>query len=246
MRRGSHGPNCLLFDTYHPSSYSDHTQHNDHLILLFYRTYSIRPTMAASQPHIHPSNLQIDPEANLAIYLYLRDGTKRLSMAPPLRTSLSTPTSPDTLSPTSPTTPTSPAQLTFDRVSDMTLSQLDHLQERVSQMEISNYGLLTRIYGRFPTDHQPFPVLIASRLSSSEFPERGSTEHRQLIFCQYKNMLAIAQDPTRCVNSIEPATAQGAKALQDYQLQLLLIAEQRRKQLKRKSQDEDDTQRFPH
>lgn len=184
--------------------------------------------MAASQ-NIHSlSNVSIDPEANLSIYLYLRDGSQCIPMSFP----------PKVQSPGSPPSPnTTPAELNLERVMSMSLDQLDHLQERVSQMEISNYGLLTRIYGRFSSQSQPFPVVVASRLSSPEFPERGSTKHRRLLFTQYKNMLAIARDPTRCVSTVEPVTASGAKALQDYQMQLLLLAEQRRKHLKRKSED---------
>jgi hypothetical protein len=181
------------------------------------------------------SNVNIDPEANLSIYLYLRDGSQCIPMSFPRKSR----------SPASPTTPGSPAQLSLEQVMDMNLDQLDHLQERICQMEISNYGLLTRIYGRFSAHNQPFPIVVASRLSTPDYPERGTTKHRRLLFSQYKNMLAIARDPTRCVGLEEPATASGAKALQDYQMQLLLLAEQRRKHLKRKSEDESRPEREP-
>jgi hypothetical protein len=180
-------------------------------------------------------NVNIDPEANLSIYLYLRDGSQCIPMSFPRKSR----------SPASPTTPGSPGQLDLQQVMDMTLDQLEHLQERICQMEISNYGLLTRIYGRFNAHNQPFPIVVASRLSTPDYPERGTPKHRRLLYTQYKNMLAIARDPTRCVSKEEPATASGAKALQDYQMQLVLLAEQRRKHLKRKSEDESRSEREP-
>jgi hypothetical protein len=188
-----------------------------------------------ASPTSQLNNVNIDPEANLSIYLYLRDGSQCIPMSFPRKSR----------SPASPTTPGSPTQLSLEHVMDMNLEQLDHLQERICQMEISNYGLLTRIYGRFNAHNQPFPIVVASRLSTPDYPEQGTTKHRRLLFSQYKNMLAIARDPTRCVSLEEPATASGAKALQDYQMQLLLLAEQRRKHLKRKSEDESRPEREP-
>ena len=127
----------------------------------------------------------------------------------------------------------------------MTLEQLDSLQDRVGQMEISNYGLLTRIYGRFSLGHGPFPLIITSRRASPTFPEPGSAQHRQLLFGQYQKMQEIAKDPSRCLSIVEPATARGAKALQDYQMQLALLAEHRRAQMKRKHHGQDTAPRRP-
>lgn len=132
--------------------------------------------------------------------------------------------------------PRSPTPLTLEDVLSMTLPQLDSFQDRVGQIEISNYGLLTRIYGRFPPGHGPFLLVITSRWTSSTFPEPGSLQHRQLVFDQYQKMMEIAHDPTRCVDIVEPATARGAKALQDYQMQLALLAEHKRAHMKRKHQ----------
>jgi hypothetical protein len=130
-------------------------------------------------------------------------------------------------------------QLTLEAVLAMSLQQLEKLQNRVAEMEVSNYGLLTRIYGRFPPDRRPFPLIITSRNSDPSFPITGSSPHRELVFKQYKNMSAISLDPTRCVEMIEPPTARGAKALQDYQLQLLVLAEKRKAQMKRKYADQE-------
>jgi hypothetical protein len=196
--------------------------------------------MAPSQHPDHFSNVDIDPEAILAIHLHLRDG----SSAPASQASahhhhdaalaLQKPSprgQPDAR----------PSQLTLDEVANMSMEELDRLQERVAQMETSNHGLLTRIYGPFTDGRQPFPIVVASRTSTVDFPTRGSLPHRQLLFSQYENMLAIAQNPTRCVEIVEPDTAQGAKALQDYQMQLMLLAKHKRGKKKRKQRTDDDS-----
>ena len=203
--------------------------------------------MPASQDRNTSSSVSIDPEANLAIYLYLRDGAQMLS-EPPSGTighqdQSRTVVPPDRGPPRRPNTPS--ARLTSPQVLDMTLAQLENLQERVGQMEISNRALLTRIYGPFSLNHQPFPLIIASRMSSSEFPEPGSPQHRALLFSQYSKMLEIAKDPSRGVDFVEPASARGAKALQEYQMQLLLLAEHRRAQTKRKYEGQESSRRRP-
>ena len=139
----------------------------------------------------------------------------------------------------------SPTPMTLDDVLSMTLAQLENFQDRVGQLEISNHGLLTWIYGRFPPGRGPFPLVITSRWTSSTFPEPGSLQHRQLVFKQYQKMMEIAHDPTRCVDIVEPATAHGAKALQDYQMQLALLAEHKRARTKRKYQGQDTGPRRP-
>ena len=192
------------------------------------------------------SSVNIDSEASLDIYLYLQSGGQAL---------------PDPSSPVAghhdhlgkvafgpgPQSTPGPIQsaLTLEEVLKMSLGQLDRLQERVGQMETSMYGLLTRIYGCFPSDRQPFSLVFSSRMATSDIPTLGSPQHRQLVFSQYKKMLTIAKDPTRTVDIARPSSARGARALQDYQMQLMLIAAQRKRPVKRKQNEDDDTPRRP-
>ena len=206
--------------------------------------------MAASQDRNRNNSVDVDPEASLAIRLYLREGSRMLP--DPQSDADGNHAHPRTLDQRDPDThgqfgnlSRKPNPMTLDDVLSMTFEQLDGFQDRVGQMEISNYGLLTRIYGRFPLGRKPFPLVITSRWTSSTFPESGSSQHRQLVFKQYQKMMEIAHDPTHCVDIIEPATAKGAKALQEYQMQLALLAEHKRAHMKRKHQVQDNAPRRP-
>ena len=206
--------------------------------------------MAASQDRKRSNSVDVDPEASLAIRLYLREGTRMLPDPPSDRSvshdhaQMSDERDPDREGNFG-ILPRGPASVSLKDVLSMTLPQLESFQNRVGQLEISNYGLLTRIYGRFPPGRGPFPLVVTSRWTSSTFPEPGSIQHRQLVFNQYQKMMDIAHDPPRSVDIVEPATAGGAKALQDYQMQLALLAEHKRAHMKRKHQGEPNARRRP-
>ena len=202
--------------------------------------------MSGSQYPSFSHDIDISPTSNLAIYLYLSEDARAPTSATSSRPKLGA-NNTRTMSAPAKQSKVHPlaGQLTLARVLDMRLEDLDALQTRVAQMEVSNREVLTRIYGRFPTNHQAFSMLFNSASSRSDLPEFGSSEHRQLLFTQYRKMLAIARDPPRSVDIVEPATSRGAKALQDYQMQLTILAEQRQAQMKRKHNDEADAPARP-
>jgi hypothetical protein len=194
--------------------------------------------MPASRHETSFSEVDIDPRANLAIHLYLRDGSQMLPESPREADAQNDHPRTEAYAERGQQgrSDDNPARLTLGKVSRMSLKQLDRLQDRVGQMEVSNHGLLTRIYGHFSGSRRPFPLLVTCRTSDPNFPERGSPQHRQLLFSQYKKMVAILQDPTQCSDIVEPTSLRGARALQDYQIQLLQLADQRRALMKRKYQ----------
>lgn len=178
--------------------------------------------------------VDIDPDSSLAIYLWLKDCPMWESpVTSPIDENIDPCLQDRTQARTHGRRSERPftGALTLEKVLGMPMHKLELLQDKVTQMEKSNNGLLTNIYGTFPSDKQPFPMIMTSRHTSPDFPERGSYQHRQLVFSQFKNMMAIARDPTRCMDRIEPSTTRGARALQEYQMQLLLLEQHKRTEM---------------
>lgn len=177
--------------------------------------------------------LHIDPDSSLAIYLWLRGCQSGTSpRASPLEGHAEWSACGlmyqhgsgdiklvDHHQPSRPFT----GALTLEKMMGLSVEHLELLEEQVAQMEVSNNALISRIYGSMTMGQRPFPMIMTSRKKATAFPKRGSSQHRQLILSQAKNMFSISRDPSKCMGHLEPPTSRGAEVLQEYQLQLLML-----------------------
>ena len=199
------------------------------------------------------NKLHIEPESSLAIYLWLSDCQSCTSpIASPVEEHAEWPEGglmyqhgstytrlidPQTSCPFT-------GALTLEKMMHLSMEQLELLEEKVAQMEVSNNALISRIYGKMASGQRPFPMIMASRKTSKEFPERGSSQHRQLILSQLKNMMSIAKDPLKCMDNLESPT-RGARALQEYQMQLLILEQHKRTEMLAADFSDSHRQRRP-
>ena len=121
--------------------------------------------------------------------------------------------------------------LTLEKMMGLSEEHLGLLEEQVAQMEVSNDALISRIYGSVTTGQRPFPMIMTSRETATAYPKRGSSQHRQLILSQAKNMFSISRDPSKCMGHLEPPTTRGAEVLQEYQMQLLMLEQHKRTEI---------------
>lgn len=103
----------------------------------------------------------------------------------------------------------------LDTVIIMRSDQLELLHRRVQQLELSNYGLLKRIYGAqisaapYARFNGPSPVSTLEKVPES---------YRYRLYEQYQNMMTTARDPRSL--GLTPVSVEGARLLQEYLAQV--------------------------
>jgi hypothetical protein len=99
------------------------------------------------------------------------------------------------------------SDMTLDRVMSMSPGELAALHKRVQQLELSNYGLLRRIYGA-QISAAPYVQFNGHDPSASN---DNSEAYRVLLFEQYQRMMTVARDPY--MPDLEPASVEGNRLL---------------------------------
>lgn len=100
--------------------------------------------------------------------------------------------------------------MTQGRVMSMSPNELVSLHKRVQQLELSNYGMLRRIYGD--------QVSAAPYVQFNGHDPASSTKtdvYRKRLFEHYQTMMEVARDPE--MPDLEPASAEGARLLKTFQ-----------------------------
>jgi hypothetical protein len=101
-----------------------------------------------------------------------------------------------------------PGDMTRDRVMAMSPNELVLLHKRVQQLELSNYGLLRRIYGA-QISANPY-IQFTGQTPSAD--DTKSEAYRIRLFEQYQSMMADARSPR--FPDLEPVSAESVRLLQ--------------------------------
>jgi hypothetical protein len=100
--------------------------------------------------------------------------------------------------------------MTQDRVMSMSPDELVSLHKRVQQLELSNYGMLRRIYG---DQVSAGPYVHFNGHDPASTPKTDA--YRNRLFEHYQTMMEVARDPE--MPDLQPASPDGARLLKTFQ-----------------------------